>query len=309
MFEKARIFLLFARYIVPLQKILIMGFFKSFFGLEEKSPEQQQQEDEARRFDVLKYDGLRALQTRQADHALRCFKAALEIHDDLEIHDYLSQLYIHTDDLHEAVEEICLMAKAQPDNVQILLRLAHVAYMMEDYDLLLEACGKAEALNADNEETLFLYARAYIGKQQPEKAVEYLDRIIDKVGPHFDALLLRGDTLMKMGKTDAAERDADLLLEAVPGHEDVLLLKARICRKKGLLEEARTVYGQVIDANPFCIAAFRERAEVRQALGDEQGAEEDRNTLMELSPDEMGETKSVEEMMKEQSELINPLGL
>lgn len=286
-----------------------MGFFKSFFGLEEKSPEQQQQEDEARRFDVLKYDGLRAMQTRQMDHALKCFKAALEIQDDLEIHDYLSQLYIHTDDLHEAVEEICLMAKAQPENVQIPLRLAHVAYMMEDYDLLLDACTKAEALDADNEEMLFLYARAYIGKQQPEKAVEYLDRIIDKGGPHYDALLLRGDTLMKMDDTEAAERDADILLDAAPGQEDVLLLKARILCKKGLLEESQEVYGLVIDVNPFCIAAFRERAEVRRSLGDTQGAEEDLSTLKELAPDEMGEEKSVEDMMKEQSSLINPLGL
>ena len=285
-----------------------MGFFKSFFGLEEKSPEQQQQEDEARRFDVLKYDGLRAMQTRQMEHTRKCFNAALEVHDDLEIHDYLSQLYIHTDELPLAVEEICYMEKAQPDNVQIPLRLAHVAYMMEDYDLLLEACAKAEALEADNEEMLFLYARAYIGKQQPEKAVEYLDRIIDDK-PHFDALLLRGNTLLEMGDTEAAERDADLLLRAVPDHEDVLMLKARVNQQKGHMEEALAVYDQVIDVNPFCIPAFRERAALRESLGDTQGAAEDRDTLNELSPDEAGEVKSVEEMMKEQSELINPLGL
>ena len=69
------------------------------------------------------------------------------------------------------------------------------------------------------------------------------------------------------------------------------------------------IYAQVIDVNPFCIPAFRERAALRESLGDTQGAEEDRNALMELSPEEMGEAKSVEEMMKEQSELINPLGL
>ena len=33
-----------------------------------------------------------------------------------------------------------------------------------------------QALAADNEEILFLYARAYIGKQQPEKAVEYFQQ-------------------------------------------------------------------------------------------------------------------------------------
>lgn len=282
-----------------------MGFFKSLFSIDDKSPEQ--------RFDVLKYDGLRAMQTRQMQHALQCFQAALQIHDDLEIHDYLSQLYVHLDQMPAAIGELGILAQAQPDNEQIYLRMAHVAYMMEDYDLQLDACRKAEALSPDDEEMRFLMARAFIGKGQPDVAVEYLNRIAENEGEHYNAWLLRGETLLQMGDVEGAARDADRLLADLPQLEEALLLKARVERQLGHLEEARLQLNQVIDLNPFSVMAFRERAVVHFALGMTAEAEEDTKTLLELSPNEenrVGEgEKGVEDMVKEQLQQLNPLGL
>ena len=80
-----------------------------------------------------------------------------------------------------------------------------------------------------------------------------------------------------MENLEEAEEDANFLLEHVDGNEDALLLKARIEKAKGYNAAALEYYDKVIEANPFHAEAFKERGDVREALGDLKGAEEDRN--------------------------------
>jgi len=94
---------------------------------------------------------------------------------------------------------------------------------------------------------------------------------------YLDAYLLRGETLLDMENLEEAEEDANFLLEHVDGNEDALLLKARIEKAKGYNAAALEYYDKVIEANPFHAEAFKERGDVREALGDLKGAEEDRN--------------------------------
>ena len=63
--------------------------------------------------------------------------------EDLEIRDYMSQALIRADRLPEAYEQLMKIAEAQPDNLQVLIRMANVAYMMEDYTAVADASEKA----------------------------------------------------------------------------------------------------------------------------------------------------------------------
>ena len=71
-----------------------MSFFKTLFGGKEESPEEKKHAQEALDFDKLKYSGVRALKIGQVDVAVQNFLEALEIKDDLEIHDHLSVAYV-----------------------------------------------------------------------------------------------------------------------------------------------------------------------------------------------------------------------
>ena len=73
-----------------------MNFFKALFGGEEETPEQKRQADEARKFDMFKYDGVRAAKIGQHDYAVKCYEEALKLRDDLEVRDYLAQALIRT---------------------------------------------------------------------------------------------------------------------------------------------------------------------------------------------------------------------
>ena len=114
-----------------------MNIFKKLFG-GQKTTEEVKQEKE-KDFDMVKYDGVRALRMHQFDLAAKSLEHALQLNaEDLECRDYLSQAYISMGDLQKAYEQLQILSEAQTDNVAVLLRMADVAYMMENYTAMLE---------------------------------------------------------------------------------------------------------------------------------------------------------------------------
>lgn len=288
-----------------------MNLFKALFGSKEEKPEEKQKAEEAKNFDVLKYDGVRALHSNQTEYAIRCFTHALQMQDDLEINDYLSQAYIRMGELPQAYEQLQKMAEAQPDNQQIFIRMAHVAYMMEDYQAMTGACEKAILTGDSNAEVMFLYAKAYAGKDDTTNAVAMLTKAISLNAGYGDAYLLRGELLLKDGKTREADEDAAWLLKHAPENEDVLMLKARIEKAKDNIARAMTYYNKVTEVNPFHIDAYRERGELRIATGDESGGKTDISHANELQARYSGDEQdgNIEDKVKQNYKNIDPYGV
>ena len=295
-----------------------MSFWKSLFGSKEESPEEKKKEDDARNFDILKYDGVAALKVHELEHAIKCFNKALEIKEDLEIRDYLSQALIQNNELLAAYAQLQKLVEAQPDNIKIWERMARVAYLMEDYGAMSDACEKALLLDKDNPEVSFLYARACLGHGEEVNAVAMLTKTIAIKPDFLDAYLLRGQTFLKMGDTKGAAEDADYLVEKAPDNEDALLLKAKVEEALGHHEDAITYYNKVINANPFCIDAFKGRGAIRLAQGDTKGAEEDMKSVLELDPKKAAEvngeytgegTEDIQQKTEQAYRNNNPFGL
>lgn len=287
-----------------------MNFFKALFGGKQESSEEKKQQEEARQFDTLKYDGVRAMKSGEIDFAVKCFRHALSMKDDLEIHDYLSQTLIAQNNLIEAYDELQIMAEAQPDNQAIFIRMANVAFMMEDYGALSNACEKAMLIDDSNAEVMYLYGRGCIGQDDDVNAVAMLTRAITLNDKFYDAYLLRSQANLRLEKIDEASADADFLLEQVGENEDVLLLKARIARAQDNDDDAIAFYGRVINENPFREEAYRERAELRRKSGDEQGAEEDLKKADEVAPEDQksAEDQKIQQKVEKKYREMNPYG-
>lgn len=288
-----------------------MNFLKALFGTKEEDPEEKRRAEETKKFDVLKYDGVRALRANQPAYAIKCFTHALQLHEDIEIHDYLSQAYIHTGELPQAYKHLQKLADTQPDNQHIYIRMANVAYMMEDYVTMADACEKAQLIDSNTPEVMYLYARACLGNDDTSNAVAMLTKAIMLKEDYGDAYLLRGETLLKNGETADADKDATWLLKHAPDNEDVLTLKAEIENVKGNIASAITYYNKVTDVNPFNINAYQKRGELKLKTGDVNGAKEDFEKAQEYAPKDIEnqEEQNIEAKVKEAYDKINPLGL
>ncbi|MFA6813262.1 MAG: hypothetical protein WCR45_09275 [Bacteroidaceae bacterium] len=78
---------------------MIPNFFKSIFVGESENEEDKKQKKEQKDFEIFKFDGLRAQKMEKYDYAEKCFLKALDIKEEFETMNYLSQLYLQTDKL------------------------------------------------------------------------------------------------------------------------------------------------------------------------------------------------------------------
>lgn len=285
------------------------------FGGTEQTPEEEKKSAEAKNFDLLKYDGVKAMRMGQFDYAVKCFRKALETKEDLEIRDYLQQALTRQGNIVEAIAELKVMAAAQPDNLELWQRMAQLAYAEEDYDGMLEACGQAEQIDAENALVNYMFAQAYLGRQDVINGIARLTKAIVLDENLLNARLLRGQTLLKMGELKGATEDVEYLLANTEGQEDVLLLAARLEHAKGDDDKAISLYNQVIEVNPFHIDAFRERGKIKFDRGDKQGAEEDMQKVLEMNPQEMADVsgdysaEGIEHRVKQAYSNMNPFGI
>ena len=282
-----------------------MNIFKKLFG-GQKTTEEVKQEKE-KDFDMVKYDGVRALRMHQFDLAAKSLEHALQLNaEDLECRDYLSQAYISMGDLQKAYEQLQILSEAQTDNVAVLLRMADVAYMMENYTAMSEVCDKALHLDTSNLQTYLYYAKACRGLGDPIRAVAVLSLAIKLREDYYAAHLLRGTILLENHLLDDAAQDADYLFTHLEPNEDVLLLKARVLKAQEKMKEAEQVYGMVIEVNPFSLDAYRERSEVRTILGDAAGAAEDEASIKEMGAEVPEPSEGIEQKIKEKMQQMDP---
>jgi tetratricopeptide (TPR) repeat protein len=292
-----------------------MGFWKALLGGKDQTPEEEQQEREQRNFDLLKYDGVKAMKIGQPDYAVKCYREALKIKEDPEVRDYLSQALIQKGELAEAAEQLKLLAEAEPNNEAIVLRTAQVAYMMEDYAQMATACERAMQINPSSAIAHYLKEQACLGQQNVVEAIAMLTKTISLQEENADAYLLRAQTLLAMGDVKGAADDAAWLLENAGDHEEVLLLNARVAARRQQTDEALAFYDQVTEVNPFSIEAYQERGQLRFNLGDKAGAEQDMQKVLELNPNALADVngeysaEGIEQRVRQAYSVANPLGL
>lgn len=290
-----------------------MGFFRRLFGVSSENSElteDEKKQEEAKNFDILKYDGVRAMRMQRTDYAVECFVHALNLREDLEIRDYLSRCYISQGELTLAYRNLEKISEAQQDNIAVLLRMANVALMMEDYVVMGSVCEKALLIDKDSHEALYLYAKACRGTDDTANSVAMLTKAISVKADFPEAYLLRGEVLLEDGNLDEADEDALHLLEEYPDNEDILMLKANIERKKNNAASAIEFYDKVIDANPFNASAFGYRSEMKKIAGDTEGAKDDAERADELTANlPSGKQEDIESKTKERYDSINPLGI
>ena len=291
-----------------------MGIFSSLFG-GNKTPE----ENKEKNFDILKYDGIRAMRIGKLVYALKCFEEATAIKEDLETMQHQANTYVRMNRMDDARQLMVRMTELAPDQPLVFQSLASLCYMQEDYPAMNEACQKALALNDQDPSTYFLSAKAAVGLNNGIQAIAMLTKAIMLNEEFVEAYQMRAEILWAMRQAKDANEDIEKLLSMNPEDENALLLKAEIMAVSGAEEQALEIIDQVLALNPFCekayllkgsyflvkqafdkaiavydeaiemnanfAQAYHERGRVKLAMGDKKGSMEDMKRAIELAPE------------------------
>lgn len=291
-----------------------MSIFSSLFG-GNKDAESQKKKD----FDILKYDGIRAQRIGKLTYAIKCFKEAIEIQEDLETMSHLATAYTQVNQMEEAKAVWTRMTELDAENPIHFLSLANHCYMSEDYQGMEEACKKAIGLNEQIPVAYYLSAKAAIGLNNAIQAIAMLTKAIMLKEDYADAYQLRAEVLWSMRQAKDAMEDINKLLEINEEDESALLLKGEIIAvtedaekamelinqvltmnpfnekayllKGNLLlaqketDQAIAVYNEALELNPNFAQAYHERGRAKLAKGDKEGSMEDMKKAIELAPE------------------------
>ena len=290
-----------------------MGFLSSLFG-GNKDAESKKKKD----FDILKYDGIRAQRIGKLTYAIKCFKEALELEEDMETMSHLATAYTQTNQMEEARAVLVRMTELAPEEAAHRLSLANLCYMMEDYAAMNEACEKALALNNESPVAYYLSAKAAIGLNNGIQAIAMLTKATMLRDDFAEAYQLRAEVLWGMRQAKDAMADVEKLLEMNPEDESALLLKGEIIATTEDAGKAMEIIDAVLSANPFnekayilkgnlqlaqkefdkaievydealeinanFAQAYHERGRAKLLKGDKEGSVEDMKKAIELAP-------------------------
>lgn len=295
-----------------------MGLFKSLFGGQD-TPDNEKQKEDKKKFEILKYDGIRAQRIGKLPYAIKCFEEAVAIEEELETMGLLVTAYTQAGQPDKARTTLERMAEQAPSRIETFLSLAGICYMMEDYEEMDKACRKALELDNKHPLALYLSAKAAIGQKNEINAIAMLTQAIAAREDYAEAYQLRAEVLWSMKQAKDAAEDVQKLLSMNPEDEQALMLKGEILAATGQEEEAKeclnqvlslnpfqekaylllgsiymankeldkalAVYDEAIEINPQFAQAYHERGRAKLLKGDKDGSVEDMKKAIELAPD------------------------
>ncbi len=292
------------------------NFFKSlFFGEGEETAEVKAQKN----FDVLKYDGIKALKVGKTAYAIRCFNEALKIQKDVEVMEHLVTAYSQEDKTEEAVQMAGCLLDEEPDNVGVMLLRANLNYMIERYADVVADCERAVELDDTEVRAYYLAGRAKKKAGDNIGAIVSLSQAIAGKDDYAAAWLLRAEVMLATGSYNDGLQDAEKVVALVPEEEQAYLVRGQLREALKQYGEAEQDYRYVIELNPFneqaylqlgslfiareqpeeaielfdeaielkpdFARAYSERGRARLMKGDKSGSFEDLKKAMELNPE------------------------
>ena len=233
-----------------------MGLLSSLFGGNKKNESGEQEKQEKKNFEILKYDGIRARNIRQLPYAIKCFEEAIALKEDVETMELLAASYLQTGKTDEARTVYNRLTEIEPENTKTLLSLAGVCFIQEDYPAMKEACEKAISLDDKNKAAVYLAAKAEMGEKNYIQAIVMLTKAIAIDEDFKDAYQLRAEVLWDMRQAKEAIDDLNTILSKDCEDEDALVLKGEICAATGNIDEGLSYLDNVLSLNPFNEKAY-----------------------------------------------------
>lgn len=320
-----------------------MGFFSSLFGSKKQPTPEELKKQKEKKFDILKFDGLKAQRMGQIPYSIKCFTEALALKEDFSTRLYLANSYNAIQDYPLAYEQLEKMVELEPNNIDTYLMMARVADHLQNWQSMNDACQRAYLIDENKPEIYYFFGKACYGLEDEVSAIAMLTKAISLDKEYKDAYLLRSEIYCNIEQFKDAEEDIDKLLSFDANDETYLTKKARLRTIAGDNESAIKYYKTIINHNPFnepviielaqlliglnkydaasklvdeaienkpdFAEAYKERSNIKKLQGNKAGAEEDLKMAEKLLKDNNNNNISftnIEDEVNARYKAINP---
>lgn len=320
-----------------------MGFFSSLFGSKKQPTPEEIEKQKERKFDILKFDGIKAQRMGKIPYSIKCFTEALALKEDFSTRLYLANSYNAIQDYPLAYEQLEKMVELEPNKIDTYLMMATVADHLQNWQSMNDACQRAYLIDENKPEIYYYFGKACYGLEDEVSAIAMLTKAISLDKEYKDAYLLRSEIYCNMEQFKDAEEDIDKLLSFDANDETYLTKKARLRTIAGDNESAIKYYKTIIDQNPFnepviiemaqlliglkkydaalklideaienkpdFAEAYKERSNIKKLQGNKAGAEEDYKIAEKLLKDNNNNNISftnIEDEVNARYKAINP---
>lgn len=326
-----------------------MSFFSKIFGNSSPAPAEDEnavQAQQNRDFNTLRDDGVRAMSMGEFPFAVKCFKAALGMKDDLHTLSLYAETLYRMGDFPEAHNVLTQLSQRDAENVNVLLLLARVEGEMQMYTEMRDTLFRIKEADQAHSSVRYLMADAEFHTGNHLTAIVHLTQLLADETDYLPARVLRARVLLDMGSATQAIEDTQFLMDAVPENEEIYHLHAQalmqtadtdgaetilrrllelnpfhsegaillgaLFMQNGRLDEALGFWNEIIALQPDFAEAYRQRGAVKYQLHNERGAAEDLKRSLELQPESaaeiQGEFSNLENEMNNRFRNMNPYG-
>ncbi|MDR0981925.1 MAG: tetratricopeptide repeat protein [Culturomica sp.] len=262
------------------------NFFTSLFSKKDKTEEIINEKNLKKNFDIFKYDGIKALKMGKIKYAVLCFERALHIREDSEVLNYLALAYKSEDFKEDAISIYSKLIGMEPDNALNYINRAELFLQLKEYEETIADCKNAIALEPETTKSYLMLAQAYRDLNQTEEAVVHLTNVIEIAPECINAYLMRSEiNFERKEHHNRVSADITKILKISPENENAMLLRAKIHKAKDKIKEALIDYDRVIEINPFNEQAYAEKGRALMENGKAQEAVEFLTEALDTNPE------------------------
>ena len=252
-----------------------MSFFKSLFGGKKQKEKSEKSCSPEHLLSHLQSKADVALSQKNYSEAVQYLREALEIKESVNLRESLADAYLYANRLPECFEHLQKIAEQKSDDAVLYLKMAEVAWFMNNFGAVADACERALLLDDKQVKIPFLYAKACWEQGDSTNAVAFLLRCKTIEPQFFIAIYTLANFLFELKSYEEVHE----LLELMPEKEglslEVLHLKAKLACAEKDLNTALKLYNLLLQMYPLFALAWKERAEIKIALNDKEEEKED----------------------------------
>lgn len=189
------------------------------------------------------------IQLKQFDAAVGDAKRSLKIDSTkVDYHLTLVDAYFADNKTRQVKETLELIVKKFPDNIEGLLKLGELFFLVRQYENALTHINKALKIDESMARAYYLKGSVFKEMGDTTKAVSSMQTAIEQDNKYFDAFVDIG-LLYAIKKNPLAFQYFDNALRLKPGNDNVMYAKAKLLQDMNKIPEAIAEYEKMLAIN------------------------------------------------------------